>query len=260
LKTSAQKDATIYKLTIANIPDLAGNVMDTSSNWMFGGIANPDVSVQLASVTAINESMVEVVFDRTITANDVSNLKLTILTDNGANLPTNEWVPFVRPKAGNDKAYTFQYRAKDNNQKLFLAGHVYVGKVTGVSGLDTSGDHSTRTFAGTHVENQIPYVTQVVATGDKSVRVVFSESVTNVDETAFRIRDHEGNNVAIDYDELNDKGKIVNEVVLRLRDELRTDRSYEMTFVPNIITDAPKWNGLKTSDGSNPFIVYFNRN
>jgi hypothetical protein len=260
LRTSVQQDATLYTLTIANIPDLAGNVMDTSTNWKFGGVANPEIPVRLQSFLAVNQNTVEVTFDRTFTDSDVSNLKLVILSDNGSGVSMNDWQANVRRKAGSDKAVTVQFRNKSSNPVLFKVGHAYEARVTGVAGLMTDDDANRSYFAGTEVANRAPYVTQVNVLDRNTVKVIFSEPVTNVNEPAFRIKEKDGGNVDIDYDELNDTGKIVTEVNLKLKGELQGNKTYAMTFQPNIIVDAPGWNDLQTMDGSQQFIVYFYSN
>jgi methionine-rich copper-binding protein CopC len=258
LKTSAQQDAVLYNLTIANIPDLVGNVMDPSTNWMFGGIANPEISVLLQGLQAINFNTVEASFSRALTDNDVNNLKLTLLSDNGNGVNLTDWQSYVRRKSGSDNVVTVQYRNKESNPNLFLPGHVYVSRVTGVVGLTTTNDANRAQFAGTLVVNREPFVTQVVALGRKQIKVIFSEPVKNVDEPAFRIVDKDGNQVTIDYDELNDKNKVVTEVTVRLIDELQAGKTYTMTFQPNIISDAAGWNGLKVTEGTGPYSVSFN--
>ncbi|WP_373232838.1 Ig-like domain-containing protein [Cohnella sp.] len=257
LKTSSQKDATLYNLTVANIPDLAGNVMDVSSNWKFGGIANPETPVLFQNVQAIDRNTVEVTFNRALTDSDVKNLKLAILTDNGSGVSMSDWQAYVQRQAGSDRTVTVQFRNKASNPDLFRAGHVYVARVTGVAGLQTSNDADRLPFAGTELSNRDPYVTQAIVINRKSIKVLFSEPVTNVNETAFRLQEKDGGSVRIAYDELNNTGKVVNEVILILDDELQANKTYILTFQPGIITDAAKWNGLKTMEGSQPFAVYF---
>lgn len=258
LTTSPQKDATLYSLTVSGIPDLVGNLMDTSSGWMFGGVANPEVPVKFQELQAIDRNTVELVFNRALTDSDVNNLKLAILSDNGSGVSMSDWQAYVRRKAGSDKVVTVQYRNKtSNNPDLFKSGHVYVGRVSGVAGLQTANDSDRLIFAGTEAVNRVPYVTQVIAFSEDRVRVLFNEPVTNVDESAFRIWNKEGQAVDIGYDELNDKNKLVTEVILKLDDKLIKGNAYTMTFITNIITDAPQWNGLQTTDGSKPFVINF---
>jgi len=260
LRTSPQQDRQIYNLTISGIPDLAGNVMDTSTNWKFGAVSNPIAEVHLASVRAIDQNTLEVSFDRTIKDSDVNSFKLTILKDNGSGVSMSDWSSFVQRTPGSDRAVTIQFRTKSSNPELFKTGHLYTARASGVTGLVTANEADQKEFAGTVIANPAPYVTQVVVINRKSVKVIFSEAVTKVDKSAFRIRERDGDAVGIDYDEVNDKGKIVNEVVLRLKDELQGNKGYEMSFQSNVITDAAGWNGLKTMEGSNPYVVYFNGN
>ncbi|WP_239618526.1 Ig-like domain-containing protein [Cohnella mopanensis] len=258
LRTSAQLDATVYQLTVANIPDLNGNIMDTSTGWMFGGIANPEKPVQLLSLRAIDQNTVEVAFNRSLSGNDLKNIKLTIVKDNGNDVSMKDWVAFVKPKSGTDNTYVFQYRTKASNPELFRAGHVYAGKVTGVAGLVTANDADKLPFAGTDIGNPVPFVTQVAVLDRYTVKVLFSEPVTNVSKSAFFIREKDGNAIEIGDDQLHDTGKVVYEVVLKLRDELQANKNYGMTFRPDTITDEAKWNGLKTKEDDQPFVVYFN--
>ncbi|RAP74669.1 Ig-like domain-containing protein [Paenibacillus montanisoli] len=256
LTTSPQKDATVYSLDIAGISDLAGNVMDPSRNWQFGGVANPVVPVQLENIAAINENTLAISFTRAITDSDVNNLKVTIVTDNGAAVSMTGWSAFELRKPGTDKAVTVQFRNSDSNPALFRPGHVYVAAVTGVATLNTADHANQATFAGTDLENRIPYVTKAIPLSSTTVKVLFSEPVKNVSKAAFVIRETDGTVIGIESDGLNDTGKIVTEVVLKLSGSLKSDKKYEMTFQAGI-TDAAGWNRLQTQSGSDAYRVYF---
>ncbi|WEK53502.1 MAG: Ig-like domain-containing protein [Candidatus Cohnella colombiensis] len=248
LKTSAQRDATLYTITISGIPDLAGNMMDQSTNWMFGGISNPEVPVTVQNAQAINVNTIEITFNRPITDTDVNNLVADIILDNGANVSMADWKAYVVRK--NNQTVTVQYRTKQSNPELFVSGHVYFVRVKGVVGLTTADNKDRFAFAGTITQNRDPYVTQIVAIGNDRIKVLFSEPVTNVEAAAFILSDDSGNRVQIDYDELGDRNKIVTEVILRLKDKLTARSVYQMKFVRNYITDAPKWNVLTTTEGN----------
>lgn len=258
LRTSAQRDGMLYQLTISGIPDLAGNVMDTIT-IPFASISDPVIPVDLQSLEALNSNTIEVKFDRAITDTDIKNLKLYILKDNGKDLSMSGWSQAALRK--DDKTASVQFRTKDSaNPKLFVPGHYYLGSVTGVASLLTNDGENEITFAGITVNNPIPYVKEVKAIADNRVKVIFSEPVTNVDEVAFTIKQLDGVTIEIDYDELNDKSRIVTEVVLRLKDkfELKPGWEYRMTFNPNVITDAAGWNGLQTTkDNNEPYVVQF---
>lgn len=247
LKTTDQKDGELYVLTVSGISDLVGNYMDTSTNWKFGGVANPVVPVQFNAIKAINNNTVEVGFSRPITDADVANLKLYVLYDNNANVAMNDWSQFVMRK--DDRTVTVQYRTKASNPKLFNPGHVYVAKVAGVASLATSDGQDQLEFAGISVDNPNPEIKQVVAIGSNRVKVVFSEPVTNVSASAFQIRQLDGKNVPIDSDELGDRNKIVTEVVLRLVDDMTWNWQYVLAVKSDAIADAAKFNGLKSANG-----------
>ncbi len=256
LRTAPQKDGVLYKLTISDIRDLAGNRMDTSTNWKFGGVANPEIPVQLQWIKAINNNTVEVGFNRSITDNDVANLKAYILKDNGGNVSMDGWNQYALRK--DDKSATIQFRTKQSgNPKLFNPGHYYVARVSGVASLMTSNAADELDFAGTNVDNQPPYVTEIKAIDKDRVKVSFSEPVTNVDEAAFTIRQLDGKLIEIKYDELNNRDALVWDVVLKLDKEMVPGWEYRMTFNEGVITDAPRWNGLKTKNGNDPIAIVY---
>ncbi|MFC5702552.1 Ig-like domain-containing protein [Cohnella faecalis] len=258
LTTSAQKDATVYTLTVSGIPDAAGNVMDTQTNLLFGGIANPVLPIRLQSISAIDENTVEIVFaDRALTDSDIAKLNFVVLQDNGANISMSGWSRYVQRKAGSDRTVTVQIRTSgEANPRLFSPGHYYLGRVTGVESLLTDEGKNDMKFGGTVTSNEAPFVTKAVALSRSSVKVFFSEPVKNVNETSFAIQEQEGPAVAIDYDELNNTGAVVTEVILRLKDSLSPGKVYAMTFKQGV-TDAAGWNGLKLKNGGSDFNVLF---
>jgi len=256
LKTSAQKDGELYRLTVSNVRDLAGNRMDNSTNWKFGGVANPDVPVQFQWIKAVNNNTIEVGFNRAITDKDVTNLKLYVLKDNGSNVSMNEWSQFSMRK--DNQSALVQFRTKgSSNPELFKPGHYYLARVSGVASLVTSNDADELEFAGTGTDNPIPYVKEIKAIDDDRVKVIFSEPVTNVDESAFNIKQLDGKFVEIDYDEWNNRDGIYTEVVLKLKKEMTPGWEYRVTFNWGVITDAAKWNNLKTQDGGDPYAIVF---
>lgn len=256
LKTSPQQDGVLYKLTVSDIRDLAGNRMDTSTNWKFGGVSNPEVPVQFQWIKAINNNTIEVGFNRSVTDYDIANLKAYILKDNGANVSMDGWSQYALRK--DDKSATIQFRTKaSSNPKLFNPGHYYLARVSGVASLVTSNAADELEFAGTNVDNPPPYVTEVKAIDKDRVKVSFSEPVTNVDEAAFTIKQLDGKLIEIKHDELNNRNALVWDVVLKLDQEMVAGWEYRMTFNDGVITDGPKWNGLKTKNGNDPIAIVF---
>lgn len=256
LRTAPQQDGVLYKLTVSDIRDLAGNRMDTSTNWKFGGVANPEIPVQFQWMKAINNNTVEVGFSRSITDHDIANLKAYILKDNGANVSMDGWNQFALRK--DDKSATIQFRTKgSSNPKLFNPGHYYLARVSGVASLVTSNAADELEFAGTNIDNPPPYVTEVKAIDKDRVKVSFSEPVTNVDEAAFTIKQLDGKLIEIKHDELNNRNALVWDVVLKLDKEMVAGWEYRMTFNEGVITDGPRWNGLKTKNDNDPIAIVY---
>ncbi|TVY02944.1 Ig-like domain-containing protein [Cohnella terricola] len=259
LRTSPQQDGSYYTLTISGIPDLAGNVMDPSTNWKFGAVSNPVIQATVQSISAVNQNTLEIVFNRALSDADVKNVKITNLTDNGPGASMSDWSAFVQRTPGSDRAVTIQYRTRSSgNPALFTSGHVYTARVTGVAGLNASGGADTTAFGGTVVSNPVPYATQAIVLDGNTIKVMFSEPIKNASRFAFYINEKDGGELRIDSIDPDDKGNIVTEVILRLKDGLQPRKQYAVSFRPDTITDAAGWNGWKTAEGNQPFFVYFN--
>ncbi len=257
LRTSAQQDKTVYTLTVSGIVDLAGNVMDTKSGLLFGGISNPVLPVKLQSVTAVNENTIEAAFDRDVTDADVSAITATILKDNGSNVLMSGWSQYAVRKPGSNRMVTVQFRTGSaSNPGLFQPGHVYTAKVTGVKSLLTQDGANEATFAGTITANEAPYAKQIIVLNRTSIKVVFSEPVKNVSAAAFLLREQEGAAVAIDRAEPNNNQLVVTEVTLKLTKDMTPGRVYELSFKAGI-TDAAGFNGWKTKNGNEDMSLLF---
>lgn len=257
LTTSRQKDATVYTLTVSGIPDLAGNYM-ANATFQFGGVAAPAPTIQWNDVRADNQNTLELTFSRALGTNDLSKLKLTILKDNGKDVSMSEWRQTARLKPGSgDKTAIVQFRTeRDPNPGLFVQGHVYLARVSGIEGLDTASDADIRTFAGTEHRNAPPEVKEVIPLDNRSIKIVFSEPVKNVSRSAFAIRDKDGDSLEIQDDGVN-KSEIVTEVVLKLEDKTRRGHWYVISFRPGTVTDAAGWNEWITKIGNEDAVKAF---
>ena len=257
LRTSSQQDKTVYSLTVSGIPDLAGNVMDTKSGLLFGGISNPILPVKLQSIAAVNENTIEITFDRDIKDADVGSLVVTILKDNGINVSMSGWSKYAIRKPGTNRVVAVQFRTgTDPNPGLFHPGHVYTARVTGVSSLISQDGANESAFAGTIVANEAPYAKQVIVLNRTTIKVVFSEPVKNVNEPYFVMKEQGGDAVGISHDELNNTGAVVTEVTLKLSKDMMPGRVYYLTFNPGI-TDAAGFNGWKTKNGNEDISLLF---
>ncbi|MFC5406991.1 Ig-like domain-containing protein [Cohnella soli] len=258
LRTTQQQDAVVYTLTVSGIPDLAGNMMDTSGNWKFGAVANPLTPVKVQDIKAINNNTIEVTFDRPVTGTDVNNARIVSLLDGDANVSLTDWTDYSTMKPGTDRVVIMQFRTKSPNPVLFVTGHTYTARVSGIVGLETEGNADTAVFAGTVKENLNPFVAQVYLTDRRTVKVVFSEPVTNVKTEAFRIRERGGDWVNVTGIDNGDPNKVVTDISLKLGSDLKNGSVYELSFQGGIVTDAAKWNELKTTEGGQPFVLSFN--
>ncbi|MFC5471430.1 Ig-like domain-containing protein [Cohnella suwonensis] len=258
LRTTQQQDAVVYTLTVSGIPDLAGNYMDNSGNWKIGAVANPITPVRVQEIKAINNNTIEATFDRPVTGSDASNARIVSLLDGDSNVSLTDWADYSALKPGTDRVIVMQFRTKSPDPALFLTGRTYTARLSGIVGLETEGNGDEAVFAGTVKDNLNPFAAQTYATDRRTVRVVFSEPVTNVKPEAFRIRERGGDWVNVTGIDNGDPNKIFTEISLKLGSDLKGGTVYELSFQGGIVTDAAKWNEMKTAEGGQPFILSFN--
>lgn len=259
ITTPAQTPGTVYTLTINNVQDLSGLPIAANTRLQFVGVGSDSGSaIALQSLAVVDQNTVQATFSRALYDQDVRQLGLAVVKDNGSDLSNEGWQSFVMRKPGTDNAVTVQFRVqKNDNPSLFLPGHVYIGQVTGIDGLRTADGANQKPFAGTGTANKAPFVTQAKALNNRAVQVTFSEPVRNVGPEGFRLFRDDGAELSIGSDNLNDRGLIVTEAVLYLNDDLQSGRTYRLQPQASI-TDAASWNAIQTTtDGSHPYETTF---
>ncbi|CAM3649395.1 Ig-like domain-containing protein [Cohnella lubricantis] len=258
ISTGDQTPGKVYTLTINNVKDLSGLPITANTSLQFVGAASAAGSIALQAIAVVDQNTVQVTFNRALYDEDVRQLRLAVVKDNGQDLSNNGWQSYVSRKSGSDNIVTVQFRTdKSNNPALFLPSHVYTGKVSGINGLVTKDGADQKPFAGTETANRAPYVTQAKALNRGAVQVTFSEPVRNIGPEGFRIFRNDGHELVVGSDSLNNRGAIVTEAVLYLEDDLQSGYTYRLQPQASI-TDAAGWNAIqtRTSDG-NPYEVTF---
>lgn len=258
LSTIDQTSGKAYTLTLNGIKDKSGNPIAADTKLSFAGEGKTAVApLAFMHIQVINENMFDVYFNRSLTGISLSELSLDIVSDNGSPVSMSGWQYSFTEKKGEDRALRFQLRRSDNaNPALFVEGHVYAARITGLPGLLTSGNDNIRQFAGIDERNRLPEVTKAEAVNESSVTVYFSEPVKNVSAVSFRLTDEDGKTIQIAGDQLNDRNKIVTQVTLNLETKLEAGKTYRLGGGGDV-TDAPGWNGLLTEKDSKPYEVAF---
>ncbi|WP_190858098.1 Ig-like domain-containing protein [Paenibacillus arenilitoris] len=258
LSTTDQTSGKVYTLSLSGIKDKAGNAVAAGAKLTFAGVGKNAIP-QLAFIRAeaVNENMVDVYFNRSLADLPLSQLKLEIVSDNGASVSMSGWQTSHSPKQGDDRALRFQLRTSaDANPDLFREGHVYVARITGIPGLKTADNANLAYFAGIGEPNRQPEIAKAEAVDKTSVTVYFSEPVKNVAAASFRLADEEGAPLKIAGDQLNDRNKVVTRVTLNLEFALEAGKTYRLSGGDGV-TDAPGWNGLLTVKDGKPHAVSF---
>lgn len=261
LSTSDQTNGKKYTLTLNGIKDTSGNSIASATTLYFAGEGmNGTAPITLQRIDAVNENVLELGFNRSLAGIALSELKIELVSDNGASISMNGWQYASFAKQGDNLALRIQFRKTDNaNPSLFRQGHVYAAKITGIPGLKTSNNDNSKSFAGIDETNPLPYVANAVSNNNTAVTVYFSEAVKNVSAASFRLTDEQGQVITLASDSLNDRNKIVTQVTLHLAAKLEAGKTYRLGGGESI-ADAPGWNGLLTVKDSKPYLVSFQGN
>ncbi|MBT2641718.1 Ig-like domain-containing protein [Bacillus sp. ISL-41] len=169
LTTTAQTEGTIYKLSVANVTDVFGNVIDSSKDeFQFGGLSADTTKPTLVSATSGNAGKsVSIVFSEKLDAKT-------------ANMPQNY-------NLGTELGYALKAELQADGVTVVLTtkqqnAKVYTVDVTGVtdqSGNAISEDADEIKFAGQgSTDTTAPRVTSAVAVNKNTVRVTFNEQVS----------------------------------------------------------------------------------
>ncbi len=161
LTTSAQTVGTIYKVTVQNVADVAGNVMDKFEG-LFGGMSKDTTKPAAPSVVSSANNKVTVVF-----AEDMD--KLT--AENIANYTVDNGLVVVKAELGTNK------RTVTLTTSAQTVGTLYKATVQNVA--DIAGnvmDKYEGLFAGMAKDTTAPVVNSVVAAAN-TVTITYSEKV-----------------------------------------------------------------------------------
>lgn len=258
LRVQDQEPGRLYRLTLNHVKDRSGNEIAANTVVTFYGTGTVpnNGSINVVEVKAVDFNTIDIRFNKEIPAAQVPNLRAAITADNGNRVSMSGWSDDVK-QMPDRKIVRVQYRKKDNqNPGLFLEGRIYDVEVTGVKDLNTSGGANKKQFAGTPVPNPVPFVTKVEAVNSTSVKVYFSEPVKNMQAKSFKIKSADGSVITVSGDALNNRGTIVTDVVLYLKQQLQAGVVYTMTFGYGV-TDAAGFNALRGANQSEPYSVNF---
>lgn len=166
LTTSSQTAGTIYRLTVSNITDKEGNIINPDyDESQFGGMPyNDGTQPKLEAAYSISNTKIKVIFSEEVNilnAEDVSNYSITGLT-------------VIKAKyEPNSKSVTLTTSSQD-------IGTIYKLKVSNIKdkyGNYLDAAYSEKQFGGVAPDTQGPKLLSACALDSYTVRVTFSEQI-----------------------------------------------------------------------------------
>jgi trimeric autotransporter adhesin len=243
LETATQTPGKIYNVTLNNIADANGNVIEKDTKLTFvgkGTVAAASVTAQTVSI--VNNNTIDLVFDKELTSTQVAALTVAI---DSVTTTTHAGLEYKALQQSDKKVVRVQFKTTaSSNPALFDAGKVYEATIDGVSGLVKTSSANVKKFAGTNVSNAAPVVETATALNKTALKVTFSEPVTGVVAGAFAIAGNTVTGVSVDPD------AVVTEAILYLGTELSVSSVYDLTFVTGV-KDAAGFADWKTKNADN---------
>jgi len=209
LKTSAQTNGKLYTLTVQNVADLAGNVMDKSGSLYFGGIVDSD-KPKVDTVTPSHKSL-KVTFSEPVSKDSATNLANYAL-DNDLKLSDPVY------DADGKKSVTFTTTDQVN-------GKLYKLTAKGVADIAGNTSDSQDIFFGGIVDTIAPTVS--VAAGTEQNNTVI---VTFADDSAIDKASAENiNNYTLDNNVTVTKATLDGKVVTLTTSDQVDGKLYKLT-------------------------------
>ena len=227
LKTTEQKTGTIYTLTVNNVADMAGNVIEADSTKQYAGVIKDTDAPVLDSATADKGNTITIYFtDDGLMDNDtlenVANYSISGLTVKKAVVEKN-----VLGDSEKIVVLTTSTQTLDTPYTL---------KVTGVKDVygNVAASQSVQ-FTGTELDTIAPELLSVVGTTNTNVEVQFSDIMDEA--TATDVTNYSIPGLTITKAELNSKAddKAIRGHIVTLTTSAQTEgTTYELTVSTNV--------------------------
>ena len=176
LVTSNQTNGKSYEITINNVKDLSGNVIEKDTKVTFTGVGNASETLKIANAVALNNKQVKVVFNKDV-PNSIALAKFTF----DKSITTKSVTPI------DSKTYIVTTNEELTNKVYTLTVNADVTDI-GENAIDAKGN--TFKFGGLTTAPATPKVKAVSQTSSKVLTVYFDQEVSGSDTA-----------VALDYED-----------------------------------------------------------
>ncbi|WP_409345802.1 Ig-like domain-containing protein [Paenibacillus sp. MBLB4367] len=254
LTSNAPSPGVQYSLSVSGIKDRAGNPI-VPVNQSFA--AKQPLSVRNATGISYNSVWLE--FNRDIRPEELVMLRVELASsNNGGSGSSGPLVTGIVTPVTDKRKVNVRFQSGGNpNPYLFRSGMSYQLKVSGPQELETANGSNVVSFTGIQTSNTNPYVSDIRALENASVRISFSQPVKNIRPDSFAIVDASGNPMPVYGDNLNDPDAIVSDVTLYLGATPAAGAVYTVSFKG--ITDASGLTPFRAiePDSRKPYKVMF---
>ncbi|SHI54668.1 Ig-like domain-containing protein [Lutispora thermophila] len=255
LLTKPQESGKVYSIKVNNVTDLSGQAIGTedkvAKKYFIGYGGSDPGNLNLQAMNALDMSTIDIFFDNELTDEELKNLEISILTEDGKNYDRPKGLEYQKYFSADKSTVRVQFKTDDsNNPELFKAGRIYEVRVSNLDRLNENGEANIKAFAGTNQKNEAPYITNAYAVNSTAVEVTFSEPVRGISPSQFNINGIRITDTSVKTDEITTSATLY----LNSSTPLKDDTDYKIS-VKSGIKDAAGYNSIVTS-GSYSYVEF----
>lgn len=256
LLTKTHESGKMYSIIVNNVCDLAGTAIGTDdkiAKKSFLGYGNSDIGgLNLDAIGIVDTSTIDLYFDNQLSNEELKNLEVTIIREDGENYKAPTGFAYQKYFSVDKATIRAQFKTDASLiPDIFKNGKEYSIRVSNIDRLSEKDGANIKTFTGTNITNEPPYITDAYALNSTAVEVNFSEPVRGISPAQFSISGISITGASVKPED------VTTSATLYLNNSNQLKDGYEYTLVArNGIKDAAGYNSISTSSSRNSMKFY----
>lgn len=256
LLTKTHESGKMYSIIVNNVCDLAGTAIgtdDKTAKKSFLGYGNSDIGgLNLDAIGIVDTSTIDLYFDNPLTNEELKNLEVTIIRESGENYKAPTGLVYQKYFSVDKATIRAQFKTDaSSNPEIFKNGKEYSIRASNIDRLSEKDGANIKTFTGTNIANEPPYITDAYALNSTAVVVNFSEPVRGISPAQFNISGTSITGASVKPED------VTTSATLYLSNSNQLNDGYEYTLVARSgIKDAAGYSSISTSSSRNSMKFY----
>lgn len=253
LLTKAHENGKVYSIKVENITDLTGTAIkssDKTAKRTFVGYGEKSrKTLRLDAISAFDMSSIDLYFDNPINDDELKNLEVTIITENGEDYIKPEGLDYQKYFSADKATVRLQFKTDaSKTPEIFRSGKRYEVRVSNIDRLEEDSYSNIKRFMGTNQINEPPYVIDVYALNSTAIEVSFSKPVKGISANQFSISGVTISATSVALDEVTSVAMLY----LSNTTQLKDSTEYKLT-IKSGIKDAAGYSSIPSNKNTAEF-------